>query len=199
MTHRIRFDIRKAGQRIAIVLGLLAAINVAFYLFYSRPAVNEYRTLLKSESGQDQLDDRRGQVETREAYLEALSQAEEDLKYLRRSVLSSREQRMVEVQEEVKAIADQFRIDYNAVNYNNEVLEEEELDRMQITVPLEGGYSALRRFLQAVEQSSKFLIVERVALAKGKQGGVMLQLNITLATYFNAPENEGRRGRRTRA
>ena len=75
-----------------------------------------------------------------------------------------------------------------------------------ITVPLEGGYSALRRFLQAVEHSSKFLLVERVALGKGKEGGVLLQLNITLATYFNAPEERlrkkpqpTRRSRRSRA
>ena len=68
-----------------------------------------------------------------------------------------------------------------------------------MNVPLEGGYPALRRFLQAVEQSDKFLIVERVALAKGKEGGVMLQLNITLATYFNAPADVIERKRRMEA
>ena len=30
-------------------------------------------------------------------------------------------------------------------------------------------------------------MIERVALAEGKEGGVMLQLSITLATYFNTP------------
>ena len=57
-----------------------------------------------------------------------------------------------------------------------------------------------------MEHSAKFLLVERVALGKGKDGGVMLQLNITLATYFNAPEDVLRqnqrpqgRGRRARA
>ena len=83
---------------------------------------------------------------------------------------------------------------------------DEKLDRLVITVPLEGGYVSLRNFLRAVEHSSKFLLVERVALGKGKEGGVLLQLNITLATYFNAPEHmlspeqkPGRRNRRARA
>jgi len=199
VTQRTRFDIRLAGKRIALVLGVLAAVNLAFYLFFARPAVGEYRSLLQSESGQDQLDDRLEQVEKRESYLGALQQAEDDLLYLRRSVLSTRKERMVAVQEEIKALADQFRIEYDSVHYSNEILTDEKLDRMQVSVPLAGGYSSLRRFLQAVEQSSKFLIVERVALAQGKQGGVMLQLSITLATYFNAPESRSARGRRTRA
>ena len=41
--------------------------------------------------------------------------------------------------------------------------------------------------VQAVEESDKFLLVERVGLTKGKQGGRMLDLSISLATYFNAP------------
>ena len=71
-----------------------------------------------------------------------------------------------------------------------------------MTVPLEGGYANLRRFLQAVEVSDKFLVVERVALGEGKRGGAMLQLSITLATYFDAPERYKRgkeRERRRRA
>jgi len=55
-------------------------------------------------------------------------------------------------------------------------------------VPLEGGYHNLRGFIQAVESSSQFLVIERVVLVRSKEGGVLLQLNITLATYFDAPE-----------
>ena len=58
-------------------------------------------------------------------------------------------------------------------------------------VPLQGGYAALRQFLNAVEESDKFLLVERVVLAQGQDGGVLLQLNITLTTYFDAPPAPG--------
>ena len=62
-----------------------------------------------------------------------------------------------------------------------------DLDKLIMVVPLQGNYASLRAFLQAVEDSEKFLLVERVALAEARQGGVMLELNITLATYFDAP------------
>ena len=61
-------------------------------------------------------------------------------------------------------------------------------------VPLEGGYQNLRSFIQAVESSEQFIVVERVQLGRSNEGGVMLQLNITLATYFDAPELRKQRG-----
>jgi len=64
-----------------------------------------------------------------------------------------------------------------------------------MTVPLEGGYPNLRKFLQAVEHSDQFFVVERVSLARGKAGGKLLSLNIILATYFTAPEELVRRNR----
>ena len=132
-------------------------------------------------------------------------QAELDLRRLRQEVLARREDRMIEVQLELKKLADQFSIDLDSVTFDNELLHDEELDKLVMVVPLEGGYANLRRFLQAVESSDKFLVVERVALGEGKHGGVMLQLSISLATYFDGPlelkrvnerERRGRRGTR---
>jgi hypothetical protein len=57
-----------------------------------------------------------------------------------------------------------------------------------MVLPLEGGYASLRGLLEAVERSDKFLVVERVTIGQGRDGGVLLQLNVTLATYFDAPE-----------
>ena len=93
-----------------------------------------------------------------------------------------------------------FSIDLESVSFASEPLYKEDLDRLVMVVPLEGGYTNLRKFLQAVEESDKFLLVERVALAEGREGGVMLQLNITLATYFDLPEElRQRRGAGGRA
>lgn len=186
MAWRLRFDIRQAGRQILIVLGLLFALNGAFYALAVRPAVAEYRTLTVTNKPLfDRLEERRQKVLGREAFLAAVKQAEADLLKLRDEVLSTREERMVEVQAEVEQLARQFGINLDSVTYKNQRLEDEQLDRIEIVVPLEGGYANLRRFLQAVESSDKFLVVERVGLVRGKEGGQLLQLNITMATYFN--------------
>jgi len=185
-----RFDIRQAGKQIGLALGALALLNLGFYFFYTRPAVTQYSSLLEG-SGMVNLEavgEFRDLVERREAYLAALRKAESDLLVLRNDVLSTSDERMVVVQEEIDRLASQFQIDGDRVNYSSQMLIGEELDRFTVDVPLEGNYSSLRKFLQAVENSDNFLVVERVALAKGREGGVTLQLNITLVTYFNLPQ-----------
>jgi Tfp pilus assembly protein PilO len=195
--RRFRFDIRQAGPQILIFLLVLLAFNVGFYLLATRPRVNEFRSLAKgSEPQLSELQGRTREVEVREAFFEALQKAEQDLQRLRTEILSTREARLVEVQRELEALCRQFKIDLDSVTFDDEVLQNEGLDKMIMVVPLKGNYTSLRNFLQAVESSEKFMLVERVALAEGKEGGVMLELSITLATYFDLPDLPNRRGNR---
>ena len=197
-----RFDIRQGGRQILLLLALLAMVNAGVYLLYVRPDVQEYQTLLEENKPRfDELNLREAEAVELETYLAGLRQAEEDLQQLRDEVLSTKDARMVDVQVELAKLARDFKIQAPTNDFDNQVLYEEELERFVIVLPLEGGYSNLRRFLRAVENSDNFLIVERVALASGKRGGVLLSLDISLATYFNAPEellrrDAGRRGRR---
>lgn len=187
---KTRFDIRQASRKILIGMTVLAAVDLAFYLAFTRPAVQDYRRLeATTRPDFDELSEREKVVVRLEGYQEGLRQAEEDLRRLRSEVLSTRNQRLVEVQEELAALCDEFHIDLESVSYNHKMLFDERLDRLEMVVPLEGGYVNLRKFMQAVEQSDKFLLVERVALGRGKQGGRLLDLSITLVTYFNAPED----------
>jgi Tfp pilus assembly protein PilO len=192
--RRFKFDIRQAGPRILVVLAVLLVLDVGFFLLATRPKMQEYRGLVQgSEPQLTALERRKHAVEKHEAFHESLIKAEADLRHLREDVLATREQRMVEVEQELETLCGRFRIDFNSVTYDSDLLQSEDLDKLIMVVPLQGNYASLRSFLQAVEDSSKFLLVERVALAAGREGGVLLELNITLATYFDAPEGTGGR------
>jgi Tfp pilus assembly protein PilO len=201
--RRVKFDIRQAGRQLKIALALWAVATAGFYIFAVRPNMRQFESLSEGTAPQQQeLAQRQAEVEEREAYLAGLETATDDLLTLRDKVLSTRERRMIDVQLEFKELADRFGIDVESVTFANELLEDEELDKLIMVVPLEGGYANLRKFLQAVESSSKFLVVEKVSLGQGKRGGVMLELSITLATYFDAPKSvkeTNRRSRRGRA
>ena len=73
----------------------------------------------------------------------------------------------------------------------------EELEVFGMVLPLEGSYADLRRFLQAVEQSELFMVVERIGLREASVGG-KLELDISSGTYFDAPEELLRRLRELR-
>lgn len=184
----LRWDIRQSSQELLIVFVSLLAVNAFFYAFFVRPRVDEHRNLTTANTPRiAELERREAAVELREAYLQELQQAEDDLTRLRKDVLQTRDQRMIEAQEEFADLATQFNIASDAIHYENTILEDEGIERFAMTGPLEGGYANLRRFIHAVEESKKFLVIERVALAEGVEGGVLLSLNITLATYFDLP------------
>lgn len=185
---KLRFDVRASGRQIATVLLVLLAVNAGAYLGLVRPRLREADLLEReSEPRLAQVKAREAEVAAKERFVQAVQTAGKDLVALRRDVLSTRPQRMIEAQLEVEELAARFGIPPDRVQYENEVLEEEGLERFGMKVPLKGGYASLRKFLQAVETSDEFLVIEQVAL-EGQPGEQALELNITLATYFDAPE-----------
>jgi len=184
------FNIRHAVRPILIVLGAIMLLNVGFYFFFVRPDLADLRAVEKDSTPKfEALELKRGQVERLEGYLNGLNQADTDLHFFREEVLSTRGRRMVEVQTELAKLCRQFDIDLDMVAYEDQSLAAEDLELFRMVVPLEGGYQSLRTFLQAVESSDKFLLVQSVVLGQsGAEGQKFLQLDITLDTYFDAPE-----------
>ncbi len=186
--RRARFDVREASGIVFFVLGALILANAIVSVFIVRPKVVRYRQLTDLTSPQLQVvQSREKEVVQKENYQKDLEKARDDMKRLAGDVLSTRQRRMIGVQLEVARLAREYGIALDRVRYENEVMDNGALERFAIVVPLTGGYAALRKFIQSVESSENFLVIERVALGSGKSIDV-LELNITLATYFIAPD-----------
>ncbi len=183
-----RFDVREASGVIFLVLGALIVGNILVAVLVVRPKVAKHRQLTDLSSPQMQIvKTREKDVVQKEDFRKALEKTRDDMKHLAGEVLSTRQRRMIGVQLEVAKLAREFGIALDRVRYENEQLDNGALERFAIAVPLSGGYTALRKFIQSVESSENFLVIERVALGAGKSAEI-LELNITLATYFIAPD-----------
>ena len=186
--RRPRFDIREASGIVFILLGALLLANVAISVVVVRPKVVRYRQLTDLSSPQLQVvKTREKEVAQKEDYRKSLEKARDEMKRLAGDVLSTRQRRMIGVQLEINKLARSFGIASDQVHYENESVDNGALERFGSVVPLAGGYADLRKFIQAVESSDNFLVIERVALGSGKSSDV-LQLDITLATYFISPD-----------
>jgi Tfp pilus assembly protein PilO len=186
--RRPRFDVREASGKIFLVLAALVAANAAVAVFVVHPKVTRYRQLTDLSSPQLQVvKTREREVVAKEAYAAALEKARDDMKHLAGDVLSTRQRRMIGVQLEVAKLAHEFNVALNRVQYQNDPVDNGALERFGVVIPLAGGYTNLRKFIQSVESSDNFLVIERVALGTGKSTDVV-ELNITLATYFIAPD-----------
>jgi len=80
--------------------------------------------------------------------------------------------------------------------FQREEVTDAPVERVAVTLPLEGSYEPLVGFLREVEASPRFLTVDSVSMRAENEGGARLQ--VQLSTYLRrageAPEG-GRRGR----
>ena len=181
-----RFDIREASGIILLVAAGVLVANVAATVFAVRPRVARHHQLTDTSSPQALLvKTRETEVAGKEAHRAELEKARDEMKRLAVDVLSTRDRRMISVQLEVMDLVKDLGISSDRVQY--EAPQEGPLERFGIVVPLEGGYSSLRKFIQKLEASQNFLVVERVQLGSGKNPDVV-ELDITLATYFVAAD-----------
>ena len=102
--------------------------------------------------------------------------------------LGTQRERMTRIQQVLRSIAAEFRIDPESIDYNTADVEDSDLIRFQVTLPLVGGYPNLRHFIDRVETAPYLAIIDSIELTGSREGGQMLSLTIRISTYFRGPE-----------
>ncbi len=179
-------DLRE--NRLLIVLGLLLwlGLNLAWLSLVNLPrsqalasADERVQNLRRTASG------RAREVREMELAVERIRNREHTLELFFDQVLANKSQRMVAIQRELREIAIRHRIDPNRINYTHEVVKDTvDMVRFGASFPLRGGYQVLRSFIRDIEHSENFLIIDGVNLAKSREGGALLALDIQISTMF---------------
>jgi Tfp pilus assembly protein PilO len=60
------------------------------------------------------------------------------------------------------------------------------LDRLQVSLVLEGQYEDVRQFVYRLETTPEFVIIDDMTIDQGRDGGTTLVLKLQLSTYFRA-------------
>ena len=91
------------------------------------------------------------------------------------------------VMEEVDRLAVANGVRKGGVNYSlHEVRDHPDIQQVEIGTSLEGDYSKIVRFINQMEQSDLFLIVDSLAVGGGQ--GKSVHLTVKLLTYFRSPK-----------
>ena len=99
----------------------------------------------------------------------------------------------------LEAIEDMARapgLQPGARSFKREEVAEARVERVVVTLPLEGSYAQLVGFLREIERSPRFLTVDRVAMRADPDGSAALQ--VELSAYLRPSAGglgEARRGR----
>ena len=185
---RIRFDLREDLWRVSAVLGVLLLLNLGFYLLLNMPRLQALSDLT---SGRDAVRQELA-IRSRDcrAMRDLVAQYDEESSALQDFFdrrLGKQIETMTAIQQEIRSMAVQFRIDPDSIDYRPAKVEGTDLTRFQITIPLVGGYPNLRQFINELESSARLFIIDSIELTGARGGGVMLSLTIRISTYFRAP------------
>lgn len=128
-------------------------------------------------------------AEARERLWVAAAENERAVEQLVGERLATERERFTEVVREVKQLAERAGLDPQTIGYPRESLEEFGLTRRSFVLPVDGTYSALRTFLNLIELSDTFLVVEEISVAEGRGA---LSVRLRLATFFQTPLDAAR-------
>jgi Tfp pilus assembly protein PilO len=155
------------------VVALVAALDVGVYTAMVRPSI---QTLERNDAVWKAERERMGRYKNYQrsyADVTALMKratAREDLPSVVTTVASLAKKRGLKIPE---------------VNYQPERVDLQDFQKVALTFAVAGPYAEVRRFLNDLEQSSPFLAVESLALARARnKEAAQLEVQVRLAAYL---------------
>jgi Tfp pilus assembly protein PilO len=174
-------------QIVYAVLVAAILLNIPLYLIFVRPEIEA------SSEGQVRIDSMRQQLMRRARTLNALKEIQVKLNHSRvkydkfeRDFLFSYSQGTSELLEELDGVCSEAGLLRNRVTYRMDSEQSFGMQRLGITLPIEGTYANIRTFINILENTSKFIIVDSMALVSEREGTGVLRLDVNLSTLFVA-------------
>jgi len=187
-TARKRFDLRQDIWRVVALLGTLLLLNAGFYAFLNLPRLRALSDLATGrDEGRRAVADITRSCQSMQDLVDRYDQESGRLDQFYTDRLGTQLERMTRIQQGLRAIATEFRVDPESIDYTTNDIEGSDLIRFQVTLPLVGGYPNLRHFIDRVETAPFLAVIDSIELAGSREGGAMLSLTIRISTYFRGP------------
>jgi Tfp pilus assembly protein PilO len=99
-------------------------------------------------------------------------------------LLSKAETNRRQIHSEVKTLARQAGLSFRSIEYPQQEIEDFNLIKRSFSFAVQGTYPQLRQFINLLEQSDSFLILEEMTLSQGNEEDSRLRISLTLSTMF---------------
>lgn len=166
-------------MHIAVVLFF---INIAFIIIIKNPQNNDRMRLYEQEKV------KRLELINAKAYVKGLEIRQKKLRYTSESLykfyggmLKPKNRGIVDLRQELADLLKQMGIPKIDISYDNKEIQEYNLYQVAINLPIEGSYANIRKFINMIENSKNFMVIDGVSISESK---AILRLNIRLFAYF---------------
>jgi Tfp pilus assembly protein PilO len=177
-------------------LGLLALNALAFVAWTLPRSLRQRNAQARAASARAELQLEKQRAQTLVDRAEAIRANGADLERFYATLAGDERQNLFQSLEAVEELAREPGLQLATRSVRREDVDGAPLERVVMTLPLEGSYPQLVGFLRGVERSKRFLTVDGVALRADAESGGSLQVD--LSTYLRqSPEarKSRRRGR----
>jgi Tfp pilus assembly protein PilO len=186
--------IAREWRRILVPLAVVAVVDILVYLFVvspmSRSAAGAER---RAQTARQSLVQAEREHARAQAIIRSSTQASESLGHFYGDVLPAdlaAARRMTYAR--LASLARETNLLYDRRSFEPDGSYRGSLDRLGITMELEGDYRDIREFIHRLESSPEFVIIEQLALSSGVDEDAPLTLTLQLATYFRGAEAHDR-------
>jgi hypothetical protein len=172
----------------ALLIGLLG--NAALYLLAVRPlAARSASAEDRARIARETLEAARADLEAAQALVDGKALAEQELatfydKVLPANLSAARSMTYAAL----PAMADRTNVRYDQRRTAVELVKDQRLGRLQISMVLQGDYERVRQFIYELETTPAFVIIDNVTLAQGDPDRP-LALSVALSVYYRTELN----------
>jgi Tfp pilus assembly protein PilO len=171
-------------RHIKIGLGALALFDLVFYLFAIGPlSESEREKRLLVDNLRRQASEQAGRVEKLAAIVSKVETARTQGDELMEEIMLPRRTAFSAIVSEIDQASRESKVELRERGFNVDAIEgSNTLSMMTVTAGLEGSYDNLVKFLNLLDKSSKFLIIESLGAAP-QQTGNLLSITIKLDAF----------------
>jgi Tfp pilus assembly protein PilO len=163
----------------------LAALNLLVFAGWTAPRTVRLRTATaRLEAAREAVRGERAEVARLAERGEAIRANAADIKRFYSSVVGPEVTDLVPTLEDIDGMVRTLGLSTGPRAYKRDDVLDAAVERVAVTLPLEGSYEQLVGFLREVETSSRFLTVDRIALSGKEEGGA---LQVELSAYMRLP------------
>ena len=177
---------RKQQYAFAVLVGLVVVAVVLFFALFYLPVRAEYAGLdaaiLELRAG---IVQEKGTLERLEAAERRLEEAKEGRALFLSSSLVPRELGYAAMLPELDQMARSAGIERGRVQYDIGSLPQFGVYPVAILMPARGNYASVRRFIELLETSEKFFLLDSIAMIQAEGGAAgELDVQLTMSTFF---------------
>ncbi len=178
-------------SRLLIALGTFLVLNAIFFLTY-RVRYKERVTALsnKLEASSVQLQEARAARTAAERQIAAYNEVLQTIDQVYTEWWATPEERLTALILEIRKLAAKSQLRPPSVSYNHAAssLKGEPTSTLSISFGVQGSYHQVRKFINMLELSPQFVIIDELGLSGPADGGSTLQFSIQLKTLFRETE-----------